>query len=64
MEKYADLIINTEDAAQLQLRPYHRNTRFLDLRSITPNLDQRKVPIVVHSPSNRYFKGTKYVINV
>lgn len=62
MEKYADLIINTEDAAQLQTRPYLRNSRFLDLRGFRPSIEQRITPHIIHSPSNRYFKGTKYIL--
>jgi hypothetical protein len=62
IEKYADLIINTEDAAQLQLRPYLRNSRFIDLRNIRPNIKQRKVPNIIHSPSKRDGKGTKHVL--
>ena len=42
MEKYADLIINTEDAAQLQIRPYLRNSRFIDLRTISPSIDKEQ----------------------
>ena len=62
MEKYADLIINTEDAAQLQIRPYLRNSRFIDLRTISPSIEQRTIPHIIHSPSNRDFKGTKYIL--
>ena len=63
MEKHADLIISSKDASQLALRPYLWTSGFIDLRSIHANPTQKPIPRIIHSPSNRAGKGTRYVLD-
>ena len=62
-EKHADFIFSRLDQAQLQLRPYYRWNMMVDPKKISVNSTQRKIPIIAHAPSDRSFKGTKYVLS-
>jgi len=61
-ERYADLILSQPSMAQLQTRPYMRMNIPLDLSQYRFNVPEREVPLVVHAPSKRCIKGTKYVL--
>ncbi|KYG81127.1 glycosyltransferase [Roseivirga echinicomitans] len=62
-EKYADFIFSRLDQAQLQLRPYYRWNMMVNAEQITENRTQRRTrPVVVHAPSDRSVKGTKFVL--
>jgi len=64
-ERYADLVINFADQAQLALRPYLVEPFFpLDLAAIPARRQSMGDPVVVHAPSKRAFKGTDRVLAV
>lgn len=63
-EKYADLILGAgDDSMALALRPYMKVPRFLYFKNIKYNTYQRLKPLVVHAPSNRGEKGSKYIMD-
>jgi hypothetical protein len=62
VEKYADLIISSKDVSNLGLRPFSWTNGFIDLRSIESNPNQNRIPKIIHAPSARSFKGTKYIL--
>lgn len=63
VEKHADFIFSRLDQAQLQLRPYFRWNMMVNPGKISENCYQRiNNPIVVHAPSSREVKGTKYLL--
>ena len=61
-EAYADLILALPDAAQLHSRPYMRLNIPIDLSRIDCQIMDREVPLIVHAPSVRDIKGTRYVL--
>lgn len=61
-ERYSDRIISLPNISQLALRPYFTLYYCIDLERIKENPSQRKTnPLVLHAPTNREVKGTKYV---
>lgn len=60
-ERFATIIFSRLDQAQLQLKPYYRFHMMVDTKKIKPNFNQNKIPVVVHAPSNKVGKGSKYV---
>lgn len=62
LEKYADLIFSHPGQSQLAIRPYFITYHPLNLNLYKPNFKQRKIPKILHSPSNAFVKGSKYVI--
>ncbi len=62
-ERYADLILSHPEAAQLFTRPYMRQYLPIDLKQYQFHLPKNKVPLVVHCPTARLLKGTKYVVD-
>lgn len=63
-EKYADYIISMPNQSQLSIRPYfsYRSILDLDLFQVSEK-KQRKKPLIIHAPSSRDFKGTKYILS-
>lgn len=62
-EKYADLVYSRADQNQLALRPHYKWRMMVVPSNFVPNYQQNKTnPLVIHSPSNREAKGTKYVL--
>jgi len=61
-ERYADLILSQPSQGELQTRPYMRVNVPLNLSQYHFNVPERKVPIVVHAPSDRAVKGTEFVL--
>jgi hypothetical protein len=62
-EKYADLVYSRADQNQLGLRPHYKWRMMVIPSDFEPNYQQNKTnPLVIHSPSNREVKGTKYVL--
>lgn len=62
-EKHADFIFSRLDQAQLALRPYYRWNMMVNTPSISCKTKQREqCPLVIHAPSNRDIKGTRYVL--
>lgn len=64
VERFADVVISYPSAMQLSLRPYNKYWIPIDLPMFTANPAQRKRPLVIHAPSKRDVKGTKYVLPV
>jgi hypothetical protein len=63
-EKYADLIIATQEYSQILLRPYMLTPGFLKLDCVKVNTNQREVPHIIHSPSVQAAKGTRHILPV
>ncbi len=61
-EKYSDIIVSVPDQSQMALRPYMFFSTIIDIESIKENTNQAQVPLIVHAPSNREIKGTKYIL--
>ncbi len=61
-ERYADLILSQPGYGQLQTRPYMRFNIPVDLCDFQFNIPDRKIPVVIHAPSNAAIKGTEYVL--
>lgn len=62
-EKYADYIVSMPNQSQLSIRPYFSYRSILNLSMFSlSNEKQRIRPLIVHSPSSRDFKGTKYIL--
>jgi hypothetical protein len=61
-EKYCDLILSHYTLSQLLNRPYMRSYLPLILNEYCFRLPARDIPLVVHAPTNRSKKGTKYVL--
>jgi hypothetical protein len=63
VEKYADHIFSRVDQAQLQMRPYYRWNMMVSPSFFINYPTQREFcPLIVHAPSNRAIKGTKYLL--
>jgi hypothetical protein len=62
-ERYSDVIISNPSQSQLALRPYLLFQLTLDFSLYINFPNQRKIPKIIHAPSNKNFKGTKYIIN-
>lgn len=62
-EKYADLIFSLPNQAQLALRPYFAWRLPIALNNVKENPEQRPIPKIVHAPTSREFKGTKYILS-
>jgi glycosyltransferase involved in cell wall biosynthesis len=62
VEKYANCTVSLPEQSQLFMRPYYR----YNLPCITEEFEhssfQRKIPKIIHAPSNPEFKGTKYFL--
>lgn len=63
-EKYSDLILSSKNQSQLSLRPYNIAKVPINLNNFKENIFQRKIPLIIHSPSLRSGKGTKYILSV
>ncbi len=61
-ERNASLILSQPGFGQLQTRPYMRVTIPIDLSLFEFHVPDRKVPLVLHAPSNRSVKGTDVVM--
>ena len=61
-EKYADLILSLPSMSQLLKRPYMRINIPLDLHQYHFNITTNEIPMVVHAPSDRGVKGTKFIL--
>jgi len=61
-EKYSDLILSTPDQSQLLTRPYKHFWIPLELRDYDFCISDNPVPKIIHAPTNRSIKGTKYIL--
>lgn len=60
-EKFADLIYSVPDQAGLQKRPYYHLQIPIDLSNFTFRNNKRRVPKVIHLPSDPWKKGTDVI---
>lgn len=63
-QRYADFIFSQPEYSQLLSRKYEYFFSPVDLDEWTANFISNKVPVIVHAPSDREVKGTKYVLEV
>jgi hypothetical protein len=63
-EKYADLIYSVPDQAGLQKRPYYHLQIPIDLSNFVFRNNKRRVPNVLHLPSDPWKKGTDIIEKV
>lgn len=61
-EKYSDLIFSLPNQGQMALRPYFGWRLPINLQQIQAQPIQRGIPKIVHAPTSRAFKGTRYII--
>lgn len=61
-EMYSDLILSVPNQAVLALRPYDHFFVPLDLSAYPFNLPARDIPVVVHAPSRKGYKGTNHIL--
>lgn len=64
-EKFADFVFSKREQSQLQIRPFYHYPMVIhmDDYEFVP-FQRNKRPVIVHAPSNREIKGTKYLIDV
>ncbi len=62
LERYADHVFARPDHAQFLTRAYHLAWFPIDLRTTPFELSSNRVPLVVHAPSRRDLKGTRFVL--
>ena len=60
-ERWADLVLSQPSMGQLQRRPYRRINLPMDLSRYRFAVHDRRVPKVLHAPSRRNIKGSRYV---
>jgi len=63
IEKYGDHIFAKPDRAQYLTRNYHLYWPPFDLNVINFKMNQSEEPLILHAPTNRAIKGTKYILN-
>ncbi len=61
-ERYADAIFSLPFQSELAIRPYWQVQLPLDLSLYEFGIPEREVPVIVHAPTRRGFKGTAAVI--
>lgn len=61
-ERYSDLIISQPNQSGLAVRPYDHFFLPLKLSQYKHQSPGREVPVVVHAPSVKSIKGTKYIL--
>lgn len=58
-ERYADAVISVPFQSEAALRPYYDHKIPVNLSLYTCNIPDRRIPVLVHAPSRRGFKGTQ-----
>lgn len=61
-ELYADLVTSGPPSHTLGLRPYVQTGPPVDLQHFTFRIPRRRVPIIVHAPSNMTYKRTNVIL--
>src|SRR5690606_27897665 len=61
-ERHADAIFSLPFQSELAVRPYWHVQLPLDLSNYTCEVHDRDVPVIVHAPTRRNFKGTPAVL--
>lgn len=62
-EKYSDVIFSVPDQALEAKRPYYHIFLPIPLNDLHFNPKARKIPLVIHAPTDPYKKGTDKIIN-
>lgn len=62
VEKYSDAIFSMPTQSQLGLRPYQYFNFPCIIEKIPHNPFQRKIPHIIHAPSDRKIKGTETIL--
>ena len=62
-EKYSDAIFSLPNQAQLALRPYFSWRLPLNVDKLPVDTNQNSIPRIIHAPTSRAFKGTRYIID-
>jgi len=62
IEKYVDVILSQPGYSQLVSRKYEYSWAPIDLDEWRVNLVNHEIPTLVHAPSQREKKGTKYIL--
>jgi hypothetical protein len=64
-ELYADVIYSVPDQASLMLKDYkHIYIPISQNKNIRFNIPKRKIPLIVHAPSNSDIKGTNVILKI
>lgn len=61
-EKYGDLILSLPNQSQIALKPYYHSFLYVDLEMFQEQSTQRKIPTIIHAPSDSGTKGSKYIL--
>jgi glycosyltransferase involved in cell wall biosynthesis len=62
VQKYADVLFAKPDRAHHLTKNYHIVWPPFNLNSIEYRINKSDVPLIIHAPSNRNIKGTKYIL--
>lgn len=63
-ERYSDAVFSLPFQSELAVRPYYHIFLPLDLSQFNYQLKGREVPVIVHAPTRRGFKGTAEFLRV
>ncbi len=63
IEKYGDFIFTRPNNAGLLEKPYKLLDLPFDVDTVEYNVSITDNPLVIHAPTNRLIKGTKYILN-
>lgn len=63
-EKYSDIILGQPNYMQLAIKPYNNVFIPINLEEFKHNPIQRKIPVIIHAPTNPEIKGSKYIEDV
>ncbi len=63
-ERYSDAVFSLPFQSELAVRPYWHITLPVKLSRFNPSIPARDVPLIVHAPSRRGFKGTGQFLDV
>lgn len=61
-ERHSDLVLSVPGQAGLAVRPYMRGFGFFDLSNYSFRVPGRDVPVVVHAPTDKGWKGTEVIV--
>ncbi len=62
IEKYCDFIFSVPDQSALLIKPYMHVYLPLKVSNIEFNHPDNEVPVIIHAPSKRSFKGTERIL--
>ena len=62
-EKFSDIIFTSKIDSQLLSKPFFYIGIPIELDKYNFKIPKNKIPVIVHAPSNRAIKGTKYILD-